>query len=328
MKTRIYPAPDDEGGATAPKWESPGAEDIAAALDKAGLGETTATAPEVPGETTATEPAEAEDAVRTAPALAEKPDEDSATTPETVQTVTIKGVEYTLAEVEAFHRGYMMQSDYTKKTQALSQERQAFQREREDFEARQRAGAPEAVRPDSLLRLDDQAARLQEMLNDPEVSEPVRQALIFQQEQTQGLINELRRRDVQAREDQQVTEAMSTFDNTFSELCAKHKVTDPLDRKLLQAAILEENPDTADLTDLRASVTRIFEHTHKGLQQRIEKARREGISGLSKLPVPPTTKGGGTVPLKPDTRPPATLDDGSAPAEFEDRLNRLRGIAT
>lgn len=350
MNRGIFPESAADGDGTPAKWEQPGADEVMKALDKAGLGDTPAPE-EKPAEEKSAPAPEAEKEEE--PAKAEEPEKPAEEKPKTEEEgpepavevkadgmVTIDGVEYTLQEVKAFRRGYMMQADYTKKTQALSDDRKALERERQEWQQtrQQAAEAAETAIPGESGRrtLAQQVTRIRELLADPEIPESTREALEIQQELTLGVLQTLHHRDVQARQSAEETaqrqhdaRALQTFDTTFNTLCEKHKVTDPIDREFLNARIRAEDPDTADLDDFKSSVEKLFEHAHKGLQQRIEKAKREGVKTLEKLPVAPASKAGGgsAIPLKPETRAPQTLDDGSAIAEFQERLARLQGVS-
>jgi hypothetical protein len=280
-------------------------------------------APVTPEEKPAEEPA---------PGTEEKPVEE-AKLPESAEqdkpkTYTIRGVDYTEDEVDKAIRGGMRQDDYTRKTQELAEERRRNAEER-DFLLRQRE-----LIEDQARRLSPDARRVGEddpveaLLNDPEVPEAVAKAFRLERARYQQEITAMRReaeeRELQANEAALVDSALDGFESTFSDLCKKHNVTDPLVRELLHDHIVAKDPNIEDPDELRASVERIFEHSHKGLEQRVEKARQDGIKGLAKLPAPPTAgKGGSAVPLKGEPKPAPSLDDGSAVPEFMERLSRL-----
>ena len=62
-----------------------------------------------------------------------KPAEESVSTDEdeNIQVLELDGEEYELDQVRTWKKGHMMQSDYTKKTTTLAEERRTFEAERE-----------------------------------------------------------------------------------------------------------------------------------------------------------------------------------------------------
>ena len=62
---------------------------------------------------------------------ADSEDSESTDEDETVQVIDLDGEEHTLDDIRTWKNGHLMQSDYTKKTQALAEERKAFEAERD-----------------------------------------------------------------------------------------------------------------------------------------------------------------------------------------------------
>jgi len=343
----LFPETAEAGGETPAKWDSPGPEEINAALEKAGLGDTPAEKPaeekpkvETPAPAKVEEPSKVEEA----PKPEEKPAEEApAVEAKAGDKIVVDGVEYTLDDAKKWRRESMFQADYTRKTQALAEDRKTLERERKEWEAiRQQAQQEaESALPGGLpgktrTALSQQVTRIRELLADPEIPDAMREALEIQGEMTLGVLRTMHDRDVQAKQtaehaasERHDAQAWQTFQSTFNTLCEKNKVTDQVEREFLEARILRENADTADLDDFKSSVEKLFEHAHKGLRQRIEKERKqgqeEGKKALTVLPVAPAS-GAGTgnaIPLKPEPKAPQTLDDGSAVPEFLERLARL-----
>lgn len=338
---RLYPAADDlTPSGTGPTWDSPGADDINAALDHVGLGEgAEAPAPAkaetpTPGETPKEEPPTPKTTPKDEPEKEEPEKEAAASEP---KKFTIKGVEYTEEELAGHIKGGMFQADYTRKTQDLAREKDEIARYRHDLEARERDLVEQARSLTGSRRTGtEKANELDEMLEDPDVPDSVKRAVALVQAENQAFRDQLEQRERQAQQDRVATDAMQTFEDTFSELCKKHDVTDPVERKLLRADILVEDPDIDDPGELKRSVERIFANTRKGLAQRAEKIRSDAIAehekargaAVSKIAeATPSVGGGATMPAKAEPKPPATLDDDSAAEEFAERLARLRGVA-
>lgn len=324
---RIYPKAEANGGGGAPpSWESPGDEEIDKAVAKAFGEEKPAEETPNPDEPAKETPADAP--TETPKEEPEKPDEAPPETPAKAaapKTYTIRGVEYTEEELDDRIRGGMRQDEFTRKTTALAEERRQVAAEREQLLAEKaRLSIGDASKAPAT------ASEIEELLNDPEVPEPVAKALRIVHGENRRLTQEIQQRDEQARRDALVDRGLSTFDNTFSELCKKHSVTDTLEMELLHDHIVAQDPNIEDPDALRASVERIFEHSHKGLKQRAEKIRKEAhddaIAGLKKLPNPPSAKGGSGVLPKSEPKAPATLDDGTATEEFAERLARLQAL--
>jgi hypothetical protein len=326
-----------EGEAALKPWEAPGSDEVDKALANSGIqfGDEV----QAPPAGTEQNPPPEQSPPEQKPIVEEKPPEgklpeaakvgdEKPPEGETQKVYTIRGVEYTEEEVDASIRNGMRQNDYTRKTQDLARERERLAEERALLDRHRQIIEQEAKRLSPDARRAGEDDPVEALLNDPEVPEAVAKAFRLERARHQAEITAMRReaqeRELAVQEAALVDSALDNFESTFSDLCKKHNVTDPLVRELLHDHIVAKDPNIEDPDELRASVERIFEHSHKGLEQRAEKIRQDGIKGLTKLPAPPAAgKGGSAVPLKGESRPAATLDDGSAVPEMTERLRQL-----
>jgi hypothetical protein len=76
--------------------------------------------------------------------------------------VDLNGREITVAQIKAWEKGHLMQSDYTKKTQALSKERKEFEASKET--------AVKKLADDKYKAIDDSIAEMQALISNNEES--------------------------------------------------------------------------------------------------------------------------------------------------------------
>ena len=301
MLHSIHPAPEGDEPAGADSWDSPF------------KGEQ----PEVEAATPA-EPEKPKPEQET-PATGKEPEpETPAKEPEVAvpQTVDLDGVSYTLDEIREFRKGSMLERDYTRKTQRLADERRVF----EDERRRAQAATPPKREPPEATDTD---------LDDPEIPEPVRQAILADRADRRNLRAELDRREREQGQREFQERTWETFDKTFQACCKKNNVTDPLEQEMLHAVILRADPDFEDFDDLASKVELLFDEKNRAYQARLSKAADARLAGIRKAPAAPTPKGGVTVAAKGAPKPePKGFDVEPSVEEFEEILAQQRRSGT
>lgn len=245
------------------------------------------------------------------------------------ETVTIDGETYNLEDVRKWKSGHLMESDYTKKTMALAQERKAL-------EAREAALTQLLDRYDAALKsmtgstadpTDEQIEvdpRLQRLLDkrDREIK-----ALSDKLGTLEGSLTEREQTEHQNRINEQI---VTIADGTIKSLLKEKGVPDDL-MDLYRDQIAMRDPDCADPVtgelskqSIAAAIRREFAAVHERIGKHLVAAAKPNNPNLKPEPKP-GTKAAAPAKPKEEARPNARPKDAFAGSqqEFMDRLNAM-----
>lgn len=236
------------------------------------------------------------------------------------ETVTIDGQEYALEDVRKWKSGHLMESDYTRKTQALAQERRALeQRESalgqllEKYETALKSFTPADPAAEEI-EIDPRAKRLFDE-RDRKIA-----AAMQQIEELRGSITE---REQTERQDRINHEIVTVADETLRSLLKDKKV--PEDQiELYRDLIAMRDPDCADpITGelSKQSIADAIRREFAPVHQRLAKSMGAATSPTLKKepPARPAGKPAPAAKASPNARPKDAFDGSRE--HFMDRLN-------
>lgn len=217
------------------------------------------------------------------------------------------GVEATLEEIETWRKGQMMQSDYTKKTQALAEERRIMDREREEFQSKQEE-INKALEVHRGIERDPigEIQKLQERYERKGIVEPKDPTILAKEDRIRELELESKKLQQEFAQKQQ-EQAYREMDYKLANVVREFNVNrDELVKYMLDRQLLD--PETA---------VKSFEYDN--MKEKLESARKEAVNEYikkkSKESAPPPIGATGTTGSPPvSEKLPLSLDDAKKAA--------------
>lgn len=255
---------------------------------------------------------------QTAPAGEEEQLETPAETPTVVKLAD--GREVTPEQIANWEKGFMLQSDYTKKTQSLAEERRQLQKEIDSLTSYKEQADPalqlwQAIERDPIGTLQ----HLQQHYETQGVLEPKDPEILAREDHIRQLENDIRVREQRAKESME-QEALNRVNSQLDALATKHG--DKFDReKTIQYMIDNRIPDPE-----KAHKAMTYDDGVSGLQAQMDVLRAEMDAKLKAAREEAVGEYIKTKTAKNDAPPPVGASSGggsppvqiNAPKSFQD----------